>query len=46
MDMFGLDFMRNAFVAGGCIALAAGLVGYFVSRSPAASAACSRAWTC
>ena len=30
MDMFGLDFMRNAFVAGGCIALAAGLVGYFV----------------
>ncbi|TME05531.1 MAG: metal ABC transporter permease, partial [Chloroflexi bacterium] len=29
-DMLALDFMRNAFVAGGCIALAAGLVGYFV----------------
>jgi zinc/manganese transport system permease protein len=29
-DMLSLDFMRNAFVAGGCIALAAGLVGYFV----------------
>lgn len=28
--MLALDFMRNAFVAGGCIALAAGLVGYFV----------------
>ncbi len=28
--MFALDFMRNAFVAGGCIAFAAGLVGYFV----------------
>lgn len=28
--MLGLDFMRNAFVAGGFIALAAGLVGYFV----------------
>ena len=28
--MLGLDFMRNAFVAGGCIAVAAGLVGYFV----------------
>src|SRR6185437_3928683 len=24
------DFMRNAFIAGGCIAVAAGLVGYFV----------------
>jgi len=30
MSMLGLEFMRNAFVAGGCIALAAGLVGYFV----------------
>ena len=30
MNMFALEFMRNAFVAGGCIALAAGLVGYFV----------------
>ena len=30
MSMFALEFMRNAFVAGGCIALAAGLVGYFV----------------
>ena len=29
-DILALDFMRNAFVAGGCIALAAGLVGYFV----------------
>ncbi len=29
-QMLALDFMRNAFVAGGCIALAAGLVGYFV----------------
>jgi zinc/manganese transport system permease protein len=29
-DMLGYDFMRNAFLAGGCIALAAGLVGYFV----------------
>lgn len=28
--MLALDFMRNAFLAGGCIALAAGLVGYFV----------------
>ncbi|TMC82231.1 MAG: metal ABC transporter permease [Chloroflexi bacterium] len=28
--MLALDFMRNAFVTGGCIALAAGLVGYFV----------------
>jgi len=28
--IFALDFMRNAFVAGGCIALAAGLVGYFI----------------
>ena len=28
--MLELEFMRNAFVAGGCIALAAGLVGYFV----------------
>jgi len=28
--MFALDFMRNAFIAGGFIALAAGLVGYFV----------------
>src|SRR5438094_5386145 len=30
MSMLGLEFMRNAFIAGGCIALAAGLVGYFV----------------
>ena len=29
-DLLGLDFMRNAFLAGGCVALAAGLVGYFV----------------
>jgi zinc/manganese transport system substrate-binding protein len=29
-DMLALDFMRSAFVAGGCIAIAAGLVGYFV----------------
>jgi zinc/manganese transport system permease protein len=29
-DMFGLPFMRNAFIAGTAIALAAGLVGYFV----------------
>src|SRR5437868_1266277 len=29
-QMLALEFMRNAFVAGGCIALAAGLVGYFV----------------
>lgn len=28
--MLALDFMRSAFVAGGCIAAAAGLVGYFV----------------
>jgi zinc/manganese transport system permease protein len=28
--MLALDFMRNAFLAGSCIALAAGLVGYFV----------------
>jgi len=28
--MLALDFMRNALVAGGCIALASGLVGYFV----------------
>jgi len=28
--MLTLDFMRNAFLAGGCIALASGLVGYFV----------------
>ncbi len=28
--ILALDFMRNAFVAGGCIAFAAGLVGYFV----------------
>jgi zinc/manganese transport system permease protein len=28
--MLALDFMRNAFVAGACIAAAAGLVGYFV----------------
>ncbi len=30
MEILQLDFMRNAFLAGGCIALAAGLVGYFV----------------
>jgi zinc/manganese transport system substrate-binding protein len=29
-DMLALEFMRNAFVAGGSIAVAAGLVGYFV----------------
>lgn len=29
-DMLAYDFMRNAFLAGGCIALSAGLVGYFV----------------
>jgi zinc/manganese transport system permease protein len=29
-DILSLDFMRNAFLSGGCIALAAGLVGYFV----------------
>jgi zinc/manganese transport system permease protein len=28
--MLAYDFMRSAFLAGGCIALAAGLVGYFV----------------
>jgi len=28
--MLAYDFMRNALVAGGCIAVAAGLVGYFV----------------
>lgn len=28
--MLAFDFMRNAFIAGGCIAVAAGLVGYFV----------------
>ncbi len=30
MNMFALEFMRNAFIAGSCIALAAGFVGYFV----------------
>src|SRR5438046_8105079 len=40
MSMLGLEFMRNAFMAGGCIALAAGLVGYFVVlRDPVFSAA-------
>src|SRR5207245_976844 len=29
-QMLSLDFMRNAFLTGGCITLAAGLVGYFV----------------
>ena len=29
-DILGYDFMRDAFAAGTCIALAAGLVGYFV----------------
>lgn len=29
-DMLAYDFMRNAFAAGGCIAVSAGLVGYFV----------------
>ena len=29
-QMLGLEFMRNAFIAGGFIAVAAGLVGYFV----------------
>src|ERR1700694_5214009 len=28
--MLAYDFMRSAFIAGGCIAAAAGLVGYFV----------------
>src|SRR5258708_31405437 len=28
--MLAYDFMRNAFIAGGCTAAAAGLVGYFV----------------
>jgi zinc/manganese transport system permease protein len=28
--LLALDFMRNAFLAGSCIALASGLVGYFV----------------
>jgi len=28
--MLAYDFMRNAFIAGGCIAAASGLVGYFV----------------
>src|SRR3981081_4720151 len=28
--MLAIDFMRNAFIAGGCIAAASGLVGYFV----------------
>jgi zinc/manganese transport system substrate-binding protein len=28
--MLALEFMRNAFLAGGCIGFAAGLVGYFV----------------
>ncbi len=30
VNILELDFMRNAFVAGGCIALAAGMVGYFL----------------
>jgi zinc/manganese transport system permease protein len=30
VNMLALEFMRNAFITGGCIALAAGLVGYFV----------------
>lgn len=30
LAMLAYDFMRNAFIAGGCIAAAAGLVGYFV----------------
>ena len=30
MNIFALEFMRIAFVTGGCIAVAAGLVGYFV----------------
>ncbi len=29
-QMLALEFMRDAFVAGGCVAVAAGLVGYFV----------------
>jgi zinc/manganese transport system permease protein len=29
-DPFALDFMRNAFLTGTCIALAAGVVGYFL----------------
>jgi ACR3 family arsenite transporter len=30
MNPFELDFMRSAFLTGGCIALAAGTVGYFL----------------
>jgi zinc/manganese transport system permease protein len=30
VEILSHDFMRNAFMAGGCIAVAAGLVGYFV----------------
>ena len=30
MNILELDFMRNAFIAGGWVAIAAGLVGYFV----------------
>jgi len=30
VNIFALEFMRIAFVTGGCIAVAAGLVGYFV----------------
>jgi zinc/manganese transport system substrate-binding protein len=30
VNILELDFMRNAFIAGGCVAIAAGLVGYFV----------------
>jgi zinc/manganese transport system substrate-binding protein len=29
-ELWSVEFMRNAFIAGACIALAAGLVGYFV----------------
>ena len=29
-EMLALEFMRDAFIAGGCIAMAAGIVGYFV----------------
>jgi zinc/manganese transport system substrate-binding protein len=30
VNILELDFMRSAFIAGGCVAIAAGLVGYFV----------------
>ena len=30
IDMFGYDFMRNAFAAGGFVAVMSGLVGFFL----------------